>query len=123
MTLEEKILKLIELSHQENELENQILNLKESIMKEMDEQKLKTIETSKATATKSIKTTYKYNDEEAIMKYLKENGYEKYLETKIRKTDLNKELAKNGLICEGLKSTFTKNETAELKIKEKLLIE
>ena len=62
-------------------------------------------------------TTFKYNDEVAIMNYIKRNGLTNaYLQTQIVTTKFNNELKKEGTLFENLKSYITKNETYKLNV-------
>lgn len=119
ITTEEKIIRIIRLQHQIDELDKSISELKESVMADMDLAGVKSLDTDEANVTKISKVNYSYVDELAIMSYLKDNGLDNYLETKIRKTDLNKELSKRGSLCESLSGKFFTSETPYLKIKEK----
>lgn len=119
ITTEEKIIQIIRLQHQMDELDKSISELKESVMADMDLAGVKSLDTNEANVTKISKMNYSYVDESAIMAYLKANGLDNYLETKIRKTDLNKELSKKGSLCESLSGKFSTSETPYLKIKEK----
>lgn len=54
------------------------------------------------TAQVTTATTIKYENEDAIIKYLKDNGYRNFVKESIRTTDLNKALKGTSPLTEGL---------------------
>lgn len=66
----------------------------------------------------SYKTAVKYNDEVAIIKYLKNNGMSTYLKTVIDTTNFNKTLRSSQKLQESLAGKFTVSETPSLTVKK-----
>lgn len=66
----------------------------------------------------ALKTTVKYNDEVAIIKYLKNNGMSTYLKTVIDTTNFNKTLRSSQKLQESLAGKFTVSETPSLTVKK-----
>ena len=64
------------------------------------------------------KTTVKYNDEIAIINYLKRNGMSAYLKTVIDAPDFNKTLRSSQKLQESLAGKFTVSETPSLTVKK-----
>lgn len=68
-------------------------------------------------ATVVTKETFKYTDEVAMIKYLKENGLNQFIIEKIDTTPMNKELKKGLSLTESLKQMYIKNTTYSLSVK------
>lgn len=64
------------------------------------------------------KTTIKYNDEVAIINYLKRNGMSSWLKTVIDAPDFNKNLKASQKLQESLAGKFTISETPSLTVKK-----
>ena len=72
----------------------------------------------KYVATIVEKSTFKYNDEKAIIDYLTKNNLNDiYLTTKINTTKFNKELKEKGKIFENVKPYITETLTEALTVK------
>ena len=68
-------------------------------------------------ASYSQKITFKYTDEASIIKYLKDNKKESYLETSIIAPDLNADLKTEGnVLIEALRPYYEKNVSYQLSI-------
>lgn len=101
-------------------IEEEMKALKEEIIKEMKELNT-TVHTSESgvTAKLGVKTTYKYKDEEAMIKWLEKNGFKNYISKKVNTTPLNKELTKGGILTEGLANFYIKNQSISLTVDNK----
>lgn len=67
--------------------------------------------------TLALKSSVKYNDEVAIIKYLQDNGMSSYLKTVIDTTNFNKTLKTSKVLQESLAGKFTVSETPTLTVK------
>lgn len=117
MTLTEKIQKYIELQKQKTELEEDINQWKEDIIEQMDAEGVNKVEVNDSTAQLSSKTTIKYTDETELIRYLKANGYGRYVVEKVDSTPFNKELKKGGALTESVSHLFSQAESKVLTIK------
>ena len=104
---------------QVNSLEESMANLKQQIMELMDKDGLtKTTTDNGVSASITLKTTFKY-DEDAAIKYLKENGYSKYVVEKIDSKKLNTELKKPTQLSESLKQWYTTTQQRAFSVSNK----
>lgn len=117
MTLVEKIEDYIELQRQQDELKAKLDSAKEDIINEMEVQGLEKLEVDNYVAQVSNKVTIKYPDEVALIKYLKENGYGRYVVEKVDTTPLNKELKKGGTLTESLHPFYNETKSKVLTVK------
>lgn len=117
--LEININKYKEIQDQIESLEAIKNELKNQIIEEMDSSNLNNILTETGVSAKLVdKQNFKYLDELAIMRFLKENGYEQFIKQSIDTTNMNKELKKSNLLAESLKSLYTVNTNRTLMVKE-----
>ncbi len=108
----------VDLQVQEENLKVQKENLRQQIINILNEQgSNRYISADNISATISDKETFKYNDELGILRYLKENGYSRYVQEKIIATDLNKELKKPTKLTEALSSMFSKTKSTVLTVR------
>lgn len=116
--LNEQIEKYFELQKQAEEIKAQLDEIKIHLVEEFHEEGIDSYATDKVVATITPKTTFKYNDEPAMVKYLKENGMSQYIVEKIDSTRLNKVLKSSVSLNEALKPQFTMNTSYALSVKE-----
>lgn len=97
------------LQDQVDNLQKQLGELKEQIMAEMTNNGETKVETDLGIVASIVaKETYKYLDELAMIRYLKENGLAQYISEKVNVPSLNKELKKGQTLCESLKPMYNK---------------
>lgn len=100
-------------------LEAQKNELKTQIIEEMTSNGLFNLSTEDGISAKIVdKQNFKYLDELAIMKYLKENGYDQFIKQSIDTTNMNKELKKSSLLAENLKNLYSVTTNKTLMVKE-----
>ena len=116
--LNEQIEKYFELQRQAEEIKNQLDEIKSQLVEEFNTEGINSYDTGKVVATVTPKTTFKYNDEPAMVKYLKENGMSQYVVEKIDSTRLNKVLKSSVSLNEALKPQFIMNTSYALSVKE-----
>ena len=118
MTLEERVHELLLKQAEQDKLKAEIDQMKADLLAEMTTAGLTKVVTPEATATMTTKETIKYTDEPAIIKYLLDNGYNSYVETKVKTTALNKVLKTQTNLTESLNPLFTTAVSTELRIKK-----
>lgn len=118
MTLEERVHELLLKQAEQDKLKAEIDQMKADLLAEMTTAGLTKVVTPEATATMTNKETIKYTDEPAIIKYLLDNGYNSYVETKVKTTALNKVLKTQTNLTESLNPLFTTAVSTELRIKK-----
>lgn len=117
-TLEVKVVEYANLQTQVEELQKQMDSLRGEILSEMSDLGVdKYTTTSGETAQVTLKETFKYVDEAAMINWLKANGYTQFIKEKVDTTPMNKELKKGLTLTESLKPMFTKNVTSSLSVK------
>lgn len=116
--LNEQIERYFELQRQADEIKNQLEEIKSQLVEEFNAEGINSYSTENVTATLTPKTTFKYNDEPAMIKYLKENGMGQYVIEKIDSTRLNKILKSSVSLNESLRPQFTMNTSYALSVKE-----
>ena len=90
---------------QADTLKKELDELNEEIVKAMNDAGVKDTETPNGvTANVTTKVSLKYDEPQAI-KWLKENGYEKYVIEKLDTSALNKEVKKSKSLNESLQPT------------------
>lgn len=118
MTLEERVHELLLKQAEQEKLKAEVDQMKADLLAEMTAAGLTKVVTPEATATMANKETIKYTDESAIIKYLLDNGYNSYVETKVKTTALNKVLKTQTNLTESLNPLFTTAVSTELRIKK-----
>lgn len=104
---------------EETKIKTQKDELKAQILEEMSkENTTKYLTEDNISATIAKKETFKYVDELSMIKYLQENGYNQFVELKIKTTDMNKELKKQSTLTEALSSYVTKSSVDSLSVKK-----
>ena len=104
---------------EEAKIKSQKEELKTQILEEMSkENTTKYLTEDNISATIAKKETFKYVDELSMIKYLQENGYNQFVELKIKTTDMNKELKKQSTLTEALSSYVTKSSVDSLSVKK-----
>lgn len=104
---------------EETKIKTQKDELKTQILEEMSkENTTKYLNEDNISATITKKETFKYVDELSMIKYLQENGYNQFVELKIKTTDMNKELKKQSTLTEALSSYVTKSSVDSLSVKK-----
>lgn len=104
---------------EETKIKTQKDELKAQILEEMSkENTTKYLTEGNISATIAKKETFKYVDELSMIKYLQENGYNQFVELKIKATDMNKELKKQSTLTEALSSYVTKSSVDSLSVKK-----
>lgn len=104
---------------EETRIKAQKDELKAQILEEMSkENTTKYLTEDNISATIAKKETIKYVDELSMIKYLQENGYNQFVELKIKTTDMNKELKRQSTLTEALSSYVTKSSVDSLSVKK-----
>lgn len=115
--LEDMLKEFIELKKQEDELKAKENELASKIKEELKKLPKSKYDANGIKATITNKTTFKYDDEVAIMNYIKSKGLKDvYLTYKINTTKFNEELKKEGTLFENVKGYVTKNLTEALTV-------
>lgn len=118
MTTNEMIKKYYDLQKLVEEYKTEMETLKGEIISDMESKDLnKTVTEEGITAQIVNKETFKYNDEIGMIKYLKEQGLNQFIQEKINTTLFNKELKKSGVLTESLNPMFTKTITKSFSVK------
>ena len=91
--------------------------LKTEIVNDMEEAGLSTFEVDNVKAQVVSKETIKYTDELAIIKYLEDNGLDRFIVKKIDATSMNKELKKSSTLNESLNSYVARTTAPSLIVK------
>ena len=115
LVLNKKLCEYISIQKQEKELKAQKDALKKSILELMGEEK--EYDNGYTSATIVDKENFTYDDEVAIIAYLENNGYEKYVVKNID-TAINKLLKEDVESLSAIKPYYTKSLTESLTIKE-----
>ena len=120
MNLDQLFVEYNKIQEQEKEIKNQKDSLKADILKALEEKQLLEYVSTDGTLKGSIvnKETIKYEDEFAIIKYLKENNLNKFVKETIDTTNFNKELKSSKLLQESLSGTFISTTVPALTIKK-----
>lgn len=117
MTLNENLERYYQLQKEVEEREEEMKALKEAIVKEMEIAGITSQNTGLVEGKLINKTSFKYNDETAILNYLRSHRLNNYISTKINTTTINKELKNKGALYEDLKSYCTENSSTTLSVK------
>ena len=107
-----------ELKAQEYDISTQMSTLKASILEELGDITEYVTTDTHVTAKVVAKETFKYTDESAMIKWLKNNGYAQFVVEKVNTTPMNKELKKGLTLTESLKTMFTKTTSYSLTVEE-----
>jgi len=107
-----------ELKAQADDIDNKMSALKTKILEELGDAREYMTTDTHVTAKVVAKETIKYVDESAMINWLKNNGYSKFVVEKVDTTPMNKELKKGLTLTESLKSMFTKTTSYTLKVEE-----
>jgi len=118
MTLGEKIDRYNELQVIALQTKTEMDELKASITKEMGDEGITKFTTENDVEAKIAEKTYfKYNDELAIIKYLKEHELAGFIKESINTSCMNNELKKKGTLTEDLKGYYTTTTSPSLSVK------
>lgn len=115
LTLDTLVYEYLELNIEEDVLKAKKKELKDKIVEKMGTDK-EYISKDNIKASLVDKESIKYKDEGGLIKYLKENGYSKYV-VEVVDTSLNKEIKSNITLNESVKSYVTKNISTALSVK------
>ena len=107
-----------ELRAQAEDVDIKMSALKTKILEELGDVREYMTTDTHVTAKVVAKETIKYVDESAMINWLKNNGYSKFVVEKVDTTPMNKELKKGLTLTESLKSMFTKTTSYTLKVEE-----
>lgn len=118
MEIKELLKDYTDLTSQIEELEAKKDLIRGQVLNKLGEMGVEKYVDDDYSATLSYKDTYKYSDETAIINWLKNNGYEKFVIEKVD-TKLNKEL-KSGTkaLTEGLNGLYVHNTSTALTVKK-----
>lgn len=117
MTLNENLERYYQLQKEVEEREEEMESLKEKIVKEMGIEGISSQNTGLVEGKIINKASFKYNDEIAIIKYLRSHNLSGFIQTKVNTTSMNKELKNKGALYEDLKSYCTENNSITLSVK------
>lgn len=116
--LNENVKKYADLKAQADLIKEQMEELKTQIINEMGAEK--SFVADDGTVAKLVdKETFKYTDESAMIKYLKDNNMTSYIVEKVNTVPMNKELKKGMSLTESFKSWYTKTVTTSLSVDRK----
>jgi len=135
MTQEEKINKVFELEYFadfregekkaiEEEIKaarNEANGIKAELLKEFLENNINEKEVGDVIASIGVTSTTGYDDEEAVKKYLSDNGFNDFLkvEVSIKKKELNKELKDNAALKEAINPFISTKQTKYLVVTDR----
>ena len=117
MTLNENLERYYQLQKEVEEREEEMKSLKEAIVKEMEIAGITSQNTGLVEGKIIDKTSFKYNDEVAIINYLRSHRLNNFIVTKVNTTAMNKELKSKGALYEDLKSYCSENNSITLSVK------
>ena len=117
MTLNENLERYYQLQKEVEEREEEMKFLKEQIVTEMKTQNITSQNTGTVEGKLVDKQTFKYNDELAMITYLREHKLENFINSKVNTTMMNKELKAKGVLFEDLKPYYTENNSSSLSVK------
>lgn len=107
-----------ELQSKQKELESQLSELKETILNEMDEQKLETILTDEGIkAVRTKKETFKYLNEQKLVEWCEANNHQEYVQKRIITTKFNKNLKDQWSNNKTLLENYSRSESYSLSVK------
>lgn len=117
MTLNENLEKYYQLQKEVEEREDEMKSLKEAIISEMEKEGIKDKDTGHVEGKIIDKTSFKYNDEVAIITYLRSKGLNNFITTKVNTSAMNKELKGKGVLYEDLKPYCEETTSTTLSVK------
>ena len=115
--LESKVKTYLEKQQLVESLKAELASLKDEIVSEMSDAGLNVYTSDDVKAQVVNKETIKYNDEIAIINYLKENGLSRLVVEKIDTTNMNKELKSSATLNESLSQHITRTTAPTLIVK------
>lgn len=117
MSLNENLERYYQLQKEVGEKEEEMKSLKEEIVAEMQKEGLKSQDTGLVEGKIIDKVSFKYNDEVAIINYLRSHRLNDFISTKVNTTAMNKELKAKGVLFEELKPYYSENSSITLSVK------
>ena len=115
--LESKVKTYLEKQQLVESLKAELAALKDEIVDEMNNEGLNNYSIDNVKAQIVNKETIKYNDELAIINYLKTNGLSRLVVEKIDTTSMNKELKSSASLNESLSQHITRTTAPTLIVK------
>ena len=116
MTLNEKLNRYYELQEQVKELSDEMDSLKSEIISDMENEGITNQKTDEVEGKLVNKTLFKYTDEIAILKYLRDNKLDNFIQSKVN-SSINKELKTKGKLYEDLKLYCSETNSTQLSVK------
>lgn len=117
MSLNENLERYYQLQKEVEEREEEMKSLKEEIVKEMEIEGISSQNTGLVEGKIINKASFKYNDEIAILNYLRSHRLNDFISTKVNTTAMNKELKNKGALYEDLKNYCSENSSITLSVK------
>ena len=117
MSLNENLERYYQLQKEVEEREEEMKSLKEEIVKEMEIEGISSQNTGLVEGKIINKASFKYNDEIAILNYLRSHRLNDFISTKVNTTAMNKELKNKGALYEDLKNYCSENNSITLSVK------
>lgn len=121
-TLDELLFNYNTLQEQESSIKEQKEQIKSEIIAQLAASGQSSYITTDGSlkGTASMRTNIKYDDELAIIEYLKNNGMASYLKTTIDTTNFNKTLKSSQQLQESLAGKYSVSESPTLTVKQVL---
>lgn len=117
-TLENTINEYASIQVQEEVLKTRKEELRQQIISALKEEGTDSYTTSLGNSAKVMsKTTIKYLDESAIIRFFKKNNLNGFISEKLNTTEVNKELKRSQTLNESLNSYFTEEVSQSLTVK------
>ena len=116
--LENKVKAYLEKQQLVESLKAELASLKDEIVDEMNNEGLNVYASDDVKAQIVNRETIKYNDELAIIDYLKNNGLSRLVVEKIDTTTMNKELKSSASLNESLSQHITRTTAPTLIVKQ-----
>lgn len=117
MTLNENLERYYQLQKEIEEREAEMKSLKEVIVAEMEKEGIKSQNTGTVEGKIIDKLSFKYNDEVAMINYLRAHRLNDFISTKVNTTAMNKELKAKGVLFEELKPYYCSTKSTTLSVK------
>lgn len=118
MSLNENLERYYQLQKEVDEREEEMKSLKEEIIKAMNEEGITSQNTGLVEGKLINKTTFKYDDEVAILSYLRSHRLNDFISTKVNTTAMNKELKAKGVLSQELKPYYSLTESISLSVRQ-----